>query len=124
MKKRILIIDDEKDFLKVVKLNLENTNEYEVFTLSCAKDIISHVNRFKPDLIILDLLMPVVGGIDACQMLNNDPIGSKIPIIVLSALDKDADKLKAYKAGVIDFLVKPIEKKYLVTRIIRALKDK
>ena len=123
-KSRVMAIDDEEDFLKIVKLNLVETDKYEVLTLSSVKDIISQVHSFKPDIILLDLLMPAVGGLEACEMLNNDPMGSNIPIIVLSALDKNMDKLKAYRLGVVDYLVKPIEKKDLIASIEKALQSK
>ena len=117
MKKKVLVVDDEIDFLKIVKLNLEETNNYEVLTLSSAKDIISHVHIFKPDIILLDILMPGIKGIEACEMLNKDPVGACIPIIILSALDKNIDKLKAYDVGVVGYLVKPIEKEILIANI-------
>lgn len=61
---------------------------------------------------------------DACEMLNNDPVGERIPIIILSALDKGADRLKAYKRGVMDYLVKPIKEKDLIARIEKVLQFK
>lgn len=123
-KKKVMIVDDEEDFLKMLKLNLEQTGEYEVLTLSSAKDVISRVKDFKPDIILLDLLMPGIGGIEACQMLNEDPVGSRIPIIVLSALDKDIDKLKAYKVGVVDYITKPAQTDFIIKTITKALKSK
>lgn len=123
-KKRIMVVDDEEDFLKVLKLNLEQTGNYDVLVLSNARNIVSHVNDFKPDIILLDLLMPGVGGIEACQMLNKDPIGSRIPIIALSALEKDVDKLKAYKVGVVDYITKPVETDTIIKAVAKALKFK
>lgn len=118
------MIDDEKDFVKITKLNLEETGEYEVMGLLSAKDLIAQVHSFKPDVILLDLLMPVIGGLEACQMLNNDPVGKGVPIIVLTALDKKADKIKAYKEGVVEYLVKPIDKKDLIFKIEKVLQLK
>ena len=123
-KKKIMVVDDEVDFLKIVTLNLEQTGEYEVLTLSSARDILSRVNSFKPDLILLDVVMPGLGGIDACEILNKDRLGKSIPIIIISALDKDKDKLKAYKRGVVDYIVKPIEKEPLIAKIEKALQFK
>jgi len=117
MKKKVLVVDDETDFLKILKINLEETNNYEVLTLSSANDIISQVHIFKPDIILLDILMPGITGIEACEMLNKDFMGVGIPIIILSALDKDVDKLKTFKAGVLDYLVKPIKKEDLISKI-------
>ena len=123
-KRRVMIVDDEEDFLRITKLNLEQTGKFEVLTLNGAKDIITMANIFKPDIILLDILMPTIGGIEACEMLNRDPIGKTIPIIILSALEKTADKLKAYKVGVVDYLVKPIETKVLISKIEKALQYK
>ncbi len=123
-KKKIMVVDDEGDFLFITKLNLEQTGKFEVLTLPNAKDILNQSHSFKPDLILLDLLMPGVGGLDACEMLNRDPQGKGVPIVILSALNKDVDKLRAYKAGVVDYLNKPIESKDLIDRIEKALQYK
>ena len=124
MKKKVLVVDDETDFLKIVKINLEETNNYEVLTLSSANDIVSQVHIFKPDIILLDILMPGIDGIETCKMLNKDSMGERIPIIILSALDKDADKLKTFKAGVMDYLVKPVKKEVLISKIEKHLQFK
>lgn len=123
-KKKVLIIDDEDDYLKITKLNLEETNNYEVMTLLSAKDIIPSIHSFKPDIILLDMLMSSVGGVEACEMLNEDQFGSRIPIIVVSALDKNADRLKAYKVGVVDYISKPAGKNELIAKIEKALQYK
>lgn len=123
-KKRVMIVDDEKDFLTIVKMNLEKADKYTVMTLSNAKDIISQIHAFKPDVILLDLLMPSIGGIEVCEMLNKDPLAQKIPVIIVSALEKRTDKLKAYKLGVTDYIVKPVEIDELVTKIEKALSYK
>ncbi|MDD4953863.1 MAG: response regulator [Candidatus Omnitrophica bacterium] len=123
-KRRVMIIDDEEDFLKVIKLNLEGTGKFEVDTLSSAKDIIPRMHSFRPEVILLDLLMPGIGGIEACEMLNSDPIGQGLPIIILSALDKETDKVNAYKRGVVDYLTKPIGKDLLISKIEKALDSK
>jgi len=123
-KRKVLIVDDEEDFLKIIKLNLEEAGKFEVMTLSNAKKLISQLHSFKPEVILLDLLMPGVGGLEICDMLNNDPMGQGLPIIILSALDKDSDKLAAYKKGVVDYLVKPIEKDTLISKIENALEKR
>jgi CheY-like chemotaxis protein len=123
-KKKVLVIDDEEDFLKITELNLEATGKYKVMTSPSAKEIISYVHTFKPDVILLDILMPGLGGIEACEMLNKDAIGRGIPIVILSALDKDQDKLRAFKVGVVDYLAKPIDKNVLIAKIEKALRFK
>ncbi|MEE8423487.1 MAG: response regulator [Thermodesulfobacteriota bacterium] len=121
-KKKVMIFDDEEDFLEITKVNLEEAGGYDVLTFSNAKDIIAEVHRFEPDIILLDIRMPEVDGIDACQMLNNDSIGSHIPVIIVSALSKREDKVIAYKKGVAGYLVKPIEEKDLIAKIEEALR--
>ncbi|MFH0731515.1 MAG: response regulator [Candidatus Omnitrophota bacterium] len=123
-KRKVLIVDDEKDLLAILKMNLEQTEKYEVMISPTAKDILALIHDFKPDIILMDMLMPVTGGIDACQMLNSDPAGKNIPIIIFSALDKEQDKLRAYKAGVVDYVAKPLDVDILISKIDKAIKSK
>ncbi|PIQ91240.1 MAG: hypothetical protein COY80_02070 [Candidatus Pacebacteria bacterium CG_4_10_14_0_8_um_filter_42_14] len=124
MKKKIIIIDDEEDFASMLKMRLEASAGYEVMAITEAKDIIERIHIFKPDVILLDLLMPGIGGLDACAMLNNDSIGATIPIIVISGLDKSTDKLKAFRFGITDYLVKPVDDAKLIKTIEKAIKSK
>ncbi len=123
-KKKVMVVDDEETFTHIVKLNLEETGLYEVLTLSGAKDIISHLHAFQPDVVMLDLVMPGIGGMEACEMLNKDTLGQKVPIIILSALNDDIDKLRAYKLGVVDYLSKPVDMKKLLATLDKALRFK
>ena len=123
-KKNILIVDDEDNFTKLVKLNLEATGNFEVMVLSGPKDLLTSLRHFKPDLILLDLLMPGTGGLEVCDILNDDEYGRKVPVIILSALDKMADKSNAYKKGAVDYLVKPIETEELISRIDKVLQSR
>jgi len=123
-KSKILIIDDENDFLMITKMNLEDTGKFEVLTLPSAKDVISNLHSFQPDLILLDLLMPGIGGVEVCEILNKDPLGQSVPVIVITALNKSVDKANAYKEGVVDYLVKPIERDELILRIEKAIQLK
>ena len=123
-KKKIIIVDDEEDFLEITKLNLEKTGKYEIMTLSSAKNIITKLHEFKPDVILLDVLMPGIDGLTACEMLNKDPLGISTPIIIISALSSNRDKLKAYKLGVVDYLTKPIDKNTIIASIEKSFKYK
>ncbi|MBN1405861.1 MAG: response regulator, partial [Candidatus Omnitrophica bacterium] len=107
--RRIMIVDDEKDFLTMTKLNLERTGKYEVMAIPDASGILEAVRAFKPEVILLDIIMLKIDGIEVCELLNSDPDGRKIPLIILSALGADKDKRMMYKLGVIDYLVKPVE---------------
>jgi two-component system alkaline phosphatase synthesis response regulator PhoP len=123
-KRRVLVVDDEENLRKLLKLNLEATGKFTVETLANVKDLIDTLHMFKPEVILLDMLMPGLGGLEACEMLNRDPLGQGVPIIVLSSLAKDGDKRAAYGKGVVDYLVKPIEKDDFVAKIEKALLNK
>ena len=123
-KRKVLIVDDEVDFLRIVKLNLEDTGKFEVMILPRASEIISCLHSFKPEVILLDMVMPGIGGIEVCDMLNDDPLGRTVPIFILSALDKDKDKLLAFKKGIVGYLTKPIDRETLVATIEKALDSK
>ncbi len=120
-KKRVMVVDDEQDFLKITKINLEQTGRFEVVTVSDATGIVSLVKSFCPDVILLDILMPKTGGVEACKMLSTDPAAKDIPVIVISALDTKKDRLAMKELGVVDFLVKPIEMDELISRIEQVL---
>jgi two-component system alkaline phosphatase synthesis response regulator PhoP len=118
-----MIIDDEINAVDLLKHRLENEG-YQVLALLNAKEIISEVHRFLPDIIILDLLMPELGGLDACEMLNKDPVGQSTPIIVVSGLNKDIDKKKAYVMGIQEYFVKPVDIEVLLQAIRKYIKEK
>jgi len=120
-KKRIMVIDDEEHFLKMVKLNLELTGRYEVLALSTAKDILAHVRSFGPKIILLDIRMPGVDGIQACEILNNDSQAKDIPVIIISGSGEDELKLQAYSKGVVNYLTKPIDTNNLITKIEKVI---
>ena len=122
-KHRVMIIDDEINAVDLLKHRLESEG-YQVLALLNAKEIISEVNRFLPDIIILDLLMPELGGLDACEMLNKDPVGQSTPIIVVSGLNKDIDKKKAYVMGIQEYFVKPVDIEVLLQAIRKYIKEK
>jgi CheY-like chemotaxis protein len=123
-KKKILVIDDEADLTRLLKTNLEGTGKYEVMTLPNANDIITQVHTFRPDIILLDILMPGIKGIEVCEILNQDIIGKYIPIIIISALAKEADKYKAYRVGVVDYMEKPIELERLIMKVDKYIQFK
>lgn len=121
MKKRIMIVDDEDHFLVIIKKNIELTGEYEVMALNSPAGIIEKVKGFKPQVILLDIMMPQIDGIEACEILQSDPVINKIPVIVLSALDTDQYKTMMCKLGVVDFLVKPLDRDEVIAKIEKAI---
>ncbi|HTL49008.1 MAG TPA: response regulator [Verrucomicrobiae bacterium] len=85
-KKKILVVDDEEAFGEIVKLNLEFTGEYEVFTEKRGKEAVGAARRFRPDLIILDVLMPDMDGPTVLKELKKDKELKDIPVVFLTAL--------------------------------------
>lgn len=105
-KNKVFIIEDDLPALESLK-SLLLTSDFEVEGSSIPKEIMKAVKSFAPDIILLDLLMPGLGGLEVCQMLNSDEQTRDIPIIVVSAIANPADIKKAYGLGVVDYLTKP-----------------
>ena len=122
--KKVMIIDDDQAIASMFKMRIESSGDYEVTVYSEVKDIIMHIHDIRPNVILLDMLMPGIGGLDICDMLNHDPIGRAIPVIVVSGDDKPTDKLKAYKFGISDYLVKPVDDEKLMKAIEKAIELK
>ena len=119
-KKRILIIDDEKDFTRLIKLNLEQTGEYEVREENEGVRGLYAAREFKPDLILLDVLMPDIDGGDVCYQLKNDKDTSNIPVIFLTAaVNKEDIKKHGGIMGGHFFIAKPVEIKDLISFIYK-----
>ncbi|TBR17142.1 response regulator [bacterium] len=119
-KKKIFIADDDEIILNSLKKLLTLSN-FEVETTQDAKKIGPMVKNFKPNIILLDLLMPNMGGFEVCEMLNNDNETKGIPIIVVSALGGYTDIKKAYQLGVIGYVTKPYDFSKLVEKIHKAI---
>lgn len=118
--KRILIADDDEVILTSLK-KLLVISGFEVNTTTNAKDVSSLVKSFKPHLILLDLLIPDLGGLEICDILNKDSQTQGIPIIILSGLGNYADIRKAYQLGVIGYITKPYEFPQLLKEIQKAI---
>lgn len=113
--KVFIIEDDEPSLVSLKKLLIAAGFEADGITnpkVAAAKAIF-----FKPNIILLDLLMPGIGGLEICEMLNNDERTRSIPIIVISALGSPVDIKKAYELGVVDYLTKPYDYQDLLRRI-------
>ena len=118
---RILLIDDEDDILEFVKYNLERDG-YEVFTASNGAEGIQQALKVKPHLILLDMMMPVLDGIDTCRALRNSPALKNVMIVFLSAVGNEETQLQGYNAGADDYINKPIKMNILRSRVQAILK--
>ncbi len=99
MRKKILIVDDEKDFTELIKLNLEQTHLYDVMTENFPQRAISTAKKFKPDLIFLDIMMPKVDGGGVLFNLKNDPQLKNVPVVFLTAIvnEDETDTISGYQ---------------------------
>ena len=119
-KKKILIIEDDEVVLISLKRLLELSG-FQVEGIDETKDCLSKIKLLSPQIILLDLSMPHLGGLEICEMLNNDSATKQIPIIVVSGLIKDEDIKKAYKLGVMAYFTKPYEFPKLLQEINKIL---
>jgi DNA-binding response OmpR family regulator len=116
MGKKILIIDDEQDFIKMVELRIKSAG-YEVVTACDGMDGLEKARAEKPDLIILDVMLPKMNGDEVCRMLKFDTNYRKIPIIILTARAQKKDEVRAMEAGADAYLQKPFEPNILLDKI-------
>jgi len=117
-KKTILIVDDEEDFCHFVKLNLEQTGNFDVLTATNGADGISLAQRHQPDLILLDIIMPNMTGTQVAETLRNDKATKDIPIIFVTAIVKRGEVGAAeFQFGGNYFIFKPVKLDELIKEI-------
>jgi DNA-binding response OmpR family regulator len=112
----VLVIDDEKDLQELVRYNLEK----EGFDVILARDGASGLDialHHRPDLIVLDLMMPGMDGLDVCRRLRADERGRKVPLLMLTAKATEADRVVGLELGADDYVTKPFSPRELVARI-------
>ena len=112
---KILIVDDEKDFIELMKFRLANFN-CEFLVANDGVQALSQARQFKPDLILLDILLPDLDGLSVCEILRRQPATKKIPVIFMSALSGDVTK-RTVAMQADDFFTKPLDLSRLQRRI-------
>lgn len=115
-KKKILVVDDEPDVTELVAYNLK-AKGFHVETLNDATASIAKARNFHPDLIILDIMMPHLSGIQICRIFRNDNMLARIPIIFLTAKAEPQDRIEGLESGADDYLAKPFSPKELTLRV-------
>ena len=118
---KVLIVDDEKDILEFLSYNLEKEG-FIVHTALNGKSAIEKTKKYKPDLIILDVMMPEMDGITTCQEIRSIPEISNTLILFLTARSEEYSELAGFDAGADDYVAKPIKPKLLISRIKALLK--
>jgi len=119
-KEKILIVDDEEDVLELVRYNLDK-NGYNVETAATGEQALAKARAKLPDLVILDLMLPNIDGLEVCKKLKGDSKTQNIPIIMLSAKGEEADIVTGLELGADDYVTKPFSPKILVARVRRIL---
>ena len=123
MSKRVLIVDDEPDVLRLVALRLKKSG-YEILAASDGKEGFDIISSEKPDLVLLDLRLPNMDGVDICKQVKNDEVLRHIPIILFTATSDIEVADKAKEAGANDYMVKPFEPDELLEKISGIIQDK
>jgi two-component system, OmpR family, alkaline phosphatase synthesis response regulator PhoP len=120
---RILLVDDEKDILEFLSYNLKKEG-FEVATCSDGQSALDTILEFKPNLIVLDVMMPGMDGIETCENIRANPENDSIIITFLTARAEDYSQVAGLNAGADDYIYKPIKPKVLVSRVKALLRRK
>ncbi len=116
MRKNILVVEDEKDIIEVLRYYLEKDN-YRVHVAEDGFTALEIAEKVVPNLVILDLMLPRLDGIEVCKRMKTDERLREIPIIMLTAKAEEADKIKGLETGADDYVTKPFSAKELMARV-------
>ncbi|HEX7446581.1 MAG TPA: response regulator [Pirellulales bacterium] len=120
-KHRILVVDDEEDLLELIQYNLAKEG-YRVTCVGTGEDALREARSNPPDLIVLDLLLPSVDGLEVCKLLKNDPRTKHVPVVMLTAKGDEADMVTGLELGADDYISKPFSPRVLTARIRAVLR--
>ncbi len=118
MARKILTCDDEKHIVRLIQVNLERQG-YEVITAFNGLECLEKVKEDRPDLIVLDVMMPEMTGFEVLEKLKKDPETENIPVIMLTARAQDSDVLRGWQSGVECYLTKPFNPMELIAFVKR-----
>lgn len=119
---KILVVDDEKDIVDILKYNLLQQKEFEVLTAYNGRDAIKIAQDEKPDLILLDIMMPELNGFDVCKKLKSTPVTADIPVIFLTAKENEIDEIIGLELGADDYVQKPLSPRKIIARVKSVLR--
>ena len=120
MASTILIVDDEQDILELLKYNLEKEG-YRVLTAQNGKEALKSVKQ-RPNLVVLDIMMPELDGWEVCKAIRRDPATAKTPVVFLTARDSEVDEVVGLELGADDYITKPVKVRTFLARVKRALR--
>jgi two-component system alkaline phosphatase synthesis response regulator PhoP len=110
-KQRILVVDDEEDLLELISYNLSKEG-YRVTTAASGEEAMREARSNPPDLIVLDLLLPSVDGLEVCKLLKSDTRTKHVPIVMLTAKGEEADVVSGLELGADDYITKPFSPRF------------
>jgi len=113
---KILIVDDEKDIVELLRFNLEK-NGYETLTAEDGQTALDIITKEKPDLVLLDWMLPKINGLDVCKQIKNNPSTQQIIVFMVTAKGEEFDKVLALELGADDYICKPFSIRELLARI-------
>ena len=119
--KHILVVDDEADLVELVSYNLKKEG-FRIDSASDGESALAKIRRDKYDLLILDLLLPGIQGMELCRILRNDPKTASLPIIMLTAKGEEIDRIVGLEIGADDYVTKPFSPRELVARVKAVLR--
>jgi len=120
-KGKILIVEDDRDIVEMIDYNLSEEG-YEVISALNGEEGVSAAKGRQPDLIILDIMLPIIDGFDVCKHLKSNTATAHIPIIILSAKSQEADKVLGLELGADDYITKPFSPRELIARVRATLR--
>lgn len=119
--KKILIVDDEPDILELISYNLKKEG-FHISTALDGEEALQKVRAGHLDLIVLDLMLPGIHGMELCRILRNNPKTAHVPIIMLTARGEESDKVHGLESGADDYMTKPFSPKELIARVKAVLR--
>jgi two-component system phosphate regulon response regulator PhoB len=122
-KERILVVDDEPDLLELIEVNLKGAG-YEVLVAANGTDGLKMARQTIPELIVLDVMLPEMGGLEVCKSLRSEPATTAIPILMLTARATEIDRVLGLELGADDYVTKPFSTRELVLRVKNLLRRK
>ena len=121
MASRVLIVEDERDIRDLVLFHLKREG-FQVSSASSGEEALRQVRHASPDLVLLDLMLPAMGGLEVCRKLRQDPATVALPIVMLTAKGDEVDRVLGLELGADDYIVKPFSPKELLARVRAVLR--
>ena len=123
MSKKILVVDDDVSFVRLVERILQGAG-YEVLIATNGLSALKTVRDDKPDLVLLDIMLPGVDGFEICRRLRDTPDTAQVPVLIVSSKSRESDKSEAFDVGANDFCGKPVKSEELLRLVKSLLKTK